>query len=606
MTDKPDPAKDAGRSDASAAKRPHATLDLKATEVKPAAPAAPASGSGAAASSSEKAASGPASPSSTPPSSASSSSTPSGASPAAPAKPSGTPDASARGTSASAQKPQDKPKPDTSAKPEAGPKAAPKPAGAPRGGFLSHLGAGVIGGALVYVGASVLGTGWLSDGTNESLSHLASRIAALEALPRESGDVAALDTRIGGAEGRLAKLDDLERSLSALNEAQRSLETEQKSLAAAAQQNGSEERISRLEEQLRMIGEASGNTEGGVPQLAAISGKIADVEAALKAELAELRKSIPAETDRRLAAAEEAGEAARAATLRFDRELSQLRTEQARGTERADAAKADAERLTASVDVTKEETARLSSALGELRSSLDSRLQAFAKPADVTAAVGTVNSKLAELEQNVQSVVQHEQIRRQNAERIVLSLELSSLKRALDRGLGYGYAAELDEVRKVSGGQLDLSPLERFQETGVATPAQLKAEFRPLLNAVLDADLEPADASVFDRLLAGAKSVVRVRKISHDPGDTSTEAIVSRMETALDEGRLGDVLSEAKALPQRARIPLEDWLIKVTARDTVDRAIAGVEGRLKASLSGASEPAPPAAVPDEAPAPQQN
>lgn len=604
MIDKPDPAKDAGRSDASAAKRPHATLDLKATEVKPPAPEAPAAGSGAAAPSPGKAASG--SPSTATPAS----STPSGASSAAPAKPTVSPAASAKGAPSSAQKPQDQPKSETGTKPEAGSKARPtpppKPTGAPRGGFFSHVGAGVIGGALVYAGASVLGPGWLSDGTNESLSHLASRIAALEALPRESGDVAALDARIGGAESRLAKLDDLERSLTALSATQQSLETEQKSLAAAAQQNGSEERISRLEEQLRMIGEASGNTEGGVPQLAAISGKIADVEAALKAELAELRKSIPAETDRRLAAAEESAEAARSATLRFDRELSQIRTEQARGAERAEAAKADTERLTASVDVTKEETARLSSALGELRSSLDSRLQAFAKPADVTAAVGTVNSKLAELEQNVQSVVQHEQIRRQNAERIVLSLELSSLKRALDRGLGYGYSAELDEVRKVSGGQLDLSPLERFQETGVATPAQLKAEFRPLLNAVLDADLEPADASVFDRLLAGAKSVVRVRKISHDPGDTSTEAIVSRMEAALDEGRLGDVLSEAKALPQRARIPLEDWLIKVTARDTVDRAIAGVENRLKASLSGASEPAPPAAVPDEAPAPQQN
>lgn len=604
MIDKPDPAKDAGRSDASAAKRPHATLDLKATEVKPPAPEAPAAGPGAAAPSPGKAASG--SPSTATPAS----STPSGASSAAPAKPTVSPAASAKGAPSSAQKPQDQPKSETGTKPEAGSKARPTPppkaTGAPRGGFFSHVGAGVIGGALVYAGASVLGPGWLSDGTNESLSHLASRIAALEALPRESGDVAALDARIGGAESRLAKLDDLERSLTALSATQQSLETEQKSLAAAAQQNGSEERISRLEEQLRMIGEASGNTEGGVPQLAAISGKIADVEAALKAELAELRKSIPAETDRRLAAAEESAEAARSATLRFDRELSQIRTEQARGAERAEAAKADTERLTASVDVTKEETARLSSALGELRSSLDSRLQAFATPADVTAAVGTVNSKLAELEQNVQSVVQHEQIRRQNAERIVLSLELSSLKRALDRGLGYGYSAELDEVRKVSGGQLDLSPLERFQETGVATPAQLKAEFRPLLNAVLDADLEPADASVFDRLLAGAKSVVRVRKISHDPGDTSTEAIVSRMEAALDEGRLGDVLSEAKALPQRARIPLEDWLIKVTARDTVDRAIAGVENRLKASLSGASEPAPPAAVPDEAPAPQQN
>src|SRR5690606_16146342 len=147
--------------------------------------------------------------------------------------------------------------------------------------------------------------------------------------------------------------------------------------------------------------------------------------------------------------------------------------------------KADTDRMQATVESVKEETSRLVSAMGELRSSVDSQLKSFAKPADVTAAVGPINSKLAELEQNVQSVVRNEQSRRQNAERIVLSLELSNLKRALDRGQGHGYAAELEEVRRASAGQLDLSALERFKDTGVATTAQLKAEFRPLINAVI-------------------------------------------------------------------------------------------------------------------------
>jgi hypothetical protein len=206
--------------------------------------------------------------------------------------------------------------------------------------------------------------------------------------------------------------------------------------------------------------------------------------------------------------------------------------------------------------------------------------------------VSPLTSKIAEIEQSVQTIASNEQGRQQNAERIVLSLELSNLKRALDRGQGQGYAAELAEVQRASAGQLDLAPLERFKETGVATPSELKAQFRPLINQVIDADLEPADGSVIDRLLAGAKSVVRVRRVSHDAEDTSTEAVVARMEAAIDEGRLGDVLAQAKLLPEHARVPIEDWLVKVTARDTVDQAIAAVDAKLKASLSGAPEPAP--------------
>jgi hypothetical protein len=105
---------------------------------------------------------------------------------------------------------------------------------------------------------------------------------------------------------------------------------------------------------------------------------------------------------------------------------------------------------------------------------------------------------------------------------------------------------------------------------------------------------------VIDRLLSGAKSVVRVRKVNPDSNDMSTEAIVSRVETALNEGRLSDALALAKSLPQRSRVPLDDWIIKVTARDTVDQAIAGVETTLKASLSGSAQAAP------AVPAPVQN
>jgi hypothetical protein len=584
MIDKPDPAKDAGRPDTAGAKRPHATLDLKATEVKP--PQTPAPGVSASTASADAAASSAGA--------ASSSSASTGKPVDTKAPDTKTADASAKASPGAAAGPAPK------APPAA--KVEPKPAGA-SGGFFSHLAAGVVGGALVYAGAAYLGPSWLPGSASEDTSKLSARIAALEAAPKDNAEVAALSAKVGEAEARVAKIDELERTVAALRDAQGTLEAETKSLSEAAHQGGANdaERLAKLEEQLSMIAAGSEASDGRVPQLAAISGKIADVEASLRSQIAELRKSLPADVDQRIGATHEASEAAKSATVRIDRELSQLRTDQARVTQRADGTKADMDRLSAAVEAVKEETARLTSAVGELRSSVDSQLKSFAKPADVSAAVAPVNSKLAELEQNVRGVVSSEQSRRENAERIVLSLELSNLKRALDRGQGSGYAAELEEVRKASNGQLDLSPLERFKDTGVATAAQLKAEFRPLINDILDADTEPADGSVLDRLLSGAKSVVRVRRVSHDSDDTSTEAIVSRIETALDEGRLGDVLAQVKALPQRARVPIEDWLIKVTARDTVEQALASVETRLKASLSGAPEPAAPAA-----PAPAQN
>jgi hypothetical protein len=361
-----------------------------------------------------------------------------------------------------------------------------------------------------------------------------------------------------------------------------------------------------------MIAASAPQTEGRVPQLAAITGKISDLEATLNAQLSELRKSLPAEVDQKLATTAEASEAAKAAATRLDREVAQLRTDQARGAQRDEGTKAEMDRLSAAVSAVKEEAGRLTGAIGELRSSVDSQLKSVTRPGDVTAAINPVTTKLAELEQNIQGVVKSEQTRKQNAERIVLSLELSNLKRALDRGLGQGYAAELAEVRNASAGQLELAPLERYSQTGVATVPELKAEFRPVMNAVIDADLDPVDGSVLDRLLAGAKSVVRVRKVSHEAGDNSTEAIVARIETALNESRLGDVVAQAKTLQPRAQAPIEEWLSKVSARHAVDQAIATIEGQLKASLAGVeplpTDAAPPAAqpaapVPPAAPAP---
>jgi hypothetical protein len=68
------------------------------------------------------------------------------------------------------------------------------------------------------------------------------------------------------------------------------------------------------------------------------------------------------------------------------------------------------------------------------------------------------------------------------------------------------------------------------------------------------------------------------------------------MEKALKEGRLGDVLEEAKGIPQGATAPIDGWLEKVRARHGVDQTMARVEEQLKASLLGAQPGTAPAAT----------
>ena len=143
-------------------------------------------------------------------------------------------------------------------------------------------------------------------------------------------------------------------------------------------------------------------------------------------------------------------------------------------------------------------------------------------------------------------------------------------------------------MRKASGGKIDLSALDRYQSGGLPTMAELEREFRTLAYTIVEADSEPAEAGVVDRLIAGARSVVRVRRVNHSPDDKSAEAVVARMERALKDGRLDEALQQSKDIPAKAVGRASEWLAKAEARHAVDRAIASIEGQLKTSLGGAA------------------
>jgi hypothetical protein len=222
-----------------------------------------------------------------------------------------------------------------------------------------------------------------------------------------------------------------------------------------------------------------------------------------------------------------------------------------------------------------------------LKGDLDTRFRATAKPADVAAAIEPVTSKIVGLEKNLANVVRSEQDRNATAGNILLSIELGNLKRAIDRG--GRYAPELAAVKKVGGDKLNLAVLESAQTSGVPSLAALTTEFRALAYTMLDAEADPDQGSVMDRLLASAKSVVRVRKVQHSADDKSTEATVGRMEGLLKEARLADVLDESKKLGDKPLTVAAPWLKKIEARNAIETALTDLDQSLKNALAGSAQ-----------------
>lgn len=442
------------------------------------------------------------------------------------------------------------------------PMATSTPETKPRGGFASHLAAGIMGGALTLGGAYALGpqSGLLSNSQRPGDQDVARRLAALEkSTPGQPIANPALDQR----------LERIEQAARTLTEAQTQVAT----AARAADDKATalaQDRVQKLEEQIAtMVAAATADPQraGRLPQLAQITTKLAEIEAALQSRQVQLKREIAADVDQKL-----------------ERDLGQLKGDTATTGGRAQALEASVKRLL-------EEAGAMRASIDTLRSDLGGR----AKPQDVVTALEPLTQKMTTLERSVQTVVRSEQERNTNAERIVLSLELGNLKRALDRG--QKYAPELAAIRKLAGDKLDLTALEKFAATGVPTTDGMIADFRVLAFKVIDADSQPQDASVMDRMMAGAKSMVRVRKTNPSPDDKGTEATLARMEAALKDGRVAQVIEESAPLSDKAKAALGPWLQRIEARATIDRAVGKLEADLKSALtSGSAATAPPKGV----------
>lgn len=549
-------------------KRPHATLDLKATDVTP-----PEQKSDANVGASK----------------------PGDSKADASAKASGSATASSTTQANASAKAGDAKSADAKTGPtkESAAKPASARSGSSVGRLVSHLLAGVAGGALALAigdwAAPQLGISTPSAQLQKRADELQKRLSTVEQAA--AGDLAG---KLKTAEARLAKLEgDTAAAVSSQIKIADETKAISAKLAGDALSDTAQQRMSVLEERLATIAKAA-ETDKGVPQITALTAKIADLQTSLATQVGQLRANVQSDVESRTGLLSEKVEQASSTSQRLDKEFTEAKTEMARLAQRLEVLKASADKVAASQRVLQEDSAKLTSGFDEVKSAVASQVKG-----GVGEAVTPLNTRLSSLEDELDKVTKSEADRRQNAERVVVSLELANLKRQIDAGGPFGEG--LEQVRKSSSTPLNLASLERYKDSGVPTLADLQRDFRPVANAMVDAAETPAEGGVIDKLMAGAKSIVRVRNTNPAADDKSVEAVVSRMQEAMAQGRLGDVLTFAKELPQAVTVPAHDWLGKAEARHSVDRAIGEIETQLKSSLTAAD--AGPAAAPTPTPAP---
>ena len=134
------------------------------------------------------------------------------------------------------------------------------------------------------------------------------------------------------------------------------------------------------------------------------------------------------------------------------------------------------------------------------------------------------------------------------------------MRAALESGLPFATAvAELEGVEMPA-------PLAAAAGSGVPTLASLQARFpeaaRRALEDSLRADLGDTTA---ERLGSFLRTQVGARSLTPREG-TDPDAVLSRAEAALAEGRLADALAEIAALPDPGRAALADWTAQAQLR----------------------------------------
>lgn len=196
--------------------------------------------------------------------------------------------------------------------------------------------------------------------------------------------------------------------------------------------------------------------------------------------------------------------------------------------------------------------------------SLSAQIEAQRKAsADLAAQIKSVGDKasagIAEAEKQAQQMKADAEA---TAKAALARAALTRVQTALD--LGGSFAPALAELR-AQGAKVPAA-LTNTAEAGVPTRADLLRAYPAAARAALDASIKATMGSgVMDRIGAFLKTQTGLRSLKPRQG-SGPDAILSRVEADLRDGKLAEAVKETDALPVVGQSAMADWLTMANAR----------------------------------------
>jgi hypothetical protein len=164
---------------------------------------------------------------------------------------------------------------------------------------------------------------------------------------------------------------------------------------------------------------------------------------------------------------------------------------------------------------------------------------------------------------------------------VARAIAAAGLKAAIDRG--GPFRPELDTFAGISPDDPAVADLRGFADSGVPSRADLIRRVPEVATAIVGVTQQPQeDKSWSDRLMASAKSLVKVRPVGNVEG-AGVDAIAARFEDKVKNGDLPGAVTEWNALPPAGKAASAAFKQSVEARirvedlvgETLSKAIAG-------------------------------
>ena len=200
---------------------------------------------------------------------------------------------------------------------------------------------------------------------------------------------------------------------------------------------------------------------------------------------------------------------------------------------------------------------------------LEARPAASGGSFDADAALAETRAQIKQMQQALDEQRAHiatltdeaareEEAAQLSARQAMQRAALTQIQTAIDSGTGY--AGALEDL--VAAGQDVPQPLRDAAESGVASLAALQGSFPDLARDALRAARQEQGGGGLTGFL---ETQLGLRSLEPREGDDA-DAVLSRAEAALREGRLAEAVAGLAALPDSARSVLSGWIAQAQTR----------------------------------------